>query len=449
LWHFVVEKYPGKIGNYGVLKKRREKKHLGKSNCRRVKMSEKDILQSLIDAQTVEEVLRRGSNSKEEIGALQTVLNKLGFGVELNWDQYGADGVYGACTTRAVEEFCIRNGLLGDGDMVNQQIAMLMIRRYESLPEELKKGDTGSSGAESEGLSINEIEESGKQRVYITDGQDRARFTRYKKGVYTIGRQKTINVVMEDKEHLRQVGMTESAINVMTSVSENEGNLDAVNTWDNSFLSFGMFQWTLGARNDSGELAALLAKIKASDGAVFEEYYGRFGIDIQRDSNLYGYFLLGGIKLATAEQKEQMRSDAWAFRFWKSGQDPVVQVVELQHAYSRIGTFYWSDSYKVKGHYIADLVSSEYGVALLLDNHVNRPGYVKPCLETAMEQTALDKPPAEWSSNEEKALIDSYLKIRAGYGKYPMTHADRRAAVTAKYLEMGTISAERGSFTYR
>jgi peptidoglycan hydrolase-like protein with peptidoglycan-binding domain len=411
-------------------------------------MSEKDILQSLIDAHTVEEVLRRGSNSKEEIGALQTVVNRLGFGIELNWETYGADGIYGACTTRAVEEFCIRNGLLGDGQCVNQQIALLILRRYDSLPDDLKKGETGSNGIESMGLTINEIEEGGKIRVYINDEQDRARFTRYKKGLYTVGRQKTINVVTAAKERLRQAEMTDSAINVMTSVSENEGNLDAVNTWDNSFLSFGMFQWTLGARNDSGELAALLAKIKAADESVFEKYYGRFGIDIQRDSNLYGYFLLGGVKLATAEQKEQMRGDAWAFRFWKSGQDPVVQVVEFQHAYSRIGTFYWSDSYKVKGHYIADLVSSEYGVALLLDNHVNRPGYLKPCLESALEQTQLDNPDG-WTSNEEMKLIEAYIKIRATYGKYPMTHADRRAAVTGKYLKNGTISAERGSFVYR
>jgi hypothetical protein len=45
-------------------------------------------------------------------------------------------------------------------------------------------------------------------------------------------------------------------------------------------------------------------------------------------------------------------------------------------------------------------------------------------------------------------LIDEYLNVRAVYGKYPMTDADKRAAITKKYLDNGTISSERDSFQY-
>ena len=92
-------------------------------------------------------------------------------------------------------------------------------------------------------------------------------------------------------------------------------------------------------------------------------------------------------------------------------------------------------------------MTSEYGVGLLLDNHVNRPAYVKPCVEKAMNQTNLKKP-QNWGTAEERKLINTYLKIRETYGKYPMTDADKRADVTKKYLDKGIISDKRGSFKY-
>jgi hypothetical protein len=84
---------------------------------------------------------------------------------------------------------------------------------------------------------------------------------------------------------------------------------------------------------------------------------------------------------------------------------------------------------------------------LLLDNHVNRPAYVKPCIEKAMNQTNLKKP-QNWGTVDERKLINTYLKIRETYGRYPMTDADKRADVTKKYLDKGIISDKRDSFKY-
>ncbi len=273
------------------------------------------------------------------------------------------------------------------------------------------------------------------------------RFTKFRKGVFYVGKQKAIDAINANKASLQGVGLTDSAINVMIAVSENEGNLDAINTWDNSFMTFGMFQWTIGARQDPGELAALLAKIKNADPEVFQTYYGQYGLDIQLVNNISGYMILEGQKLASPADKERLRTIEWSYYFWKSGQDPQVQVIQILHALSRLSVFYRSDSYKPNGFYINQLITSEYGIGLLLDNHVNRPGYVRPCLEQAMEQTQL-LDPENWGTPEEMQLIEAYLKVRATYGRSPMTDADKRAAVTKKYLDNGTISAERGSFQY-
>ena len=85
-------------------------------------MTERDTLQKLIDDDTVNASLRKGSSSRHAIAALQTLLHWLGFDQQLNWETFGADGDYGKSTAAAVAEFarpghCARLAYptLGDG----------------------------------------------------------------------------------------------------------------------------------------------------------------------------------------------------------------------------------------------------------------------------------------------------------------------------------------------
>jgi hypothetical protein len=48
-------------------------------------------------------------------------------------------------------------------------------------------------------------------------------------------------------------------------------------------------------------------------------------------------------------EKEKLRTHEWAFYFWLSGQDSLIQTMEIQHALSRLDTFYKSDQYRVNG----------------------------------------------------------------------------------------------------
>jgi hypothetical protein len=161
--------------------------------------------------------------------------------------------------------------------------------------------------------------------------------------------------------------------------------------------------------------------------------------------NVRGYFTLRGVTIKSPAAKEQLRLAPWAFYFWRAGQNPAVQAIEIKHALGRLDQFYSSESYKVGEHLVSDLVTSEYGVGLILDNHVNRPAYVKACLAKALKQTGLSNPEA-WGDGEERALLNAYLKIRVTHGHSPMTDAEKRGRVTRKYLANGTISDRRGSF---
>lgn len=409
-----------------------------------------DDLRHLHNAVEENKVVRfyyRGSPHSTAVVVLQTLLNELGFGEQLNWVKYGADGKYGGGTTRALKAFARQEGIPSDGRTLTIELAQRIIERLDSFFGDDLVKDVKPVKKPTQKLSIREAVEGGKSRIYVSAAGNQVRLTRFKKGAYFYGRRKPIDFINTNRSTLNEVGLTDSAINVMVAVSENEGNLDAVNTWDNSFMTFGMFQWTAGARSDPGELAALLQKIKDTDDAVFQKYFGRHALDVIDANEISGFFTLDGQKLATSSLKERLRTYEWAFYFWLAGQDPLVQSIEVQHALSRINTFYRSGGYRVKGHFIADLVTSEFGMGLLLDNHVNRPAYIKPCLVKAMDQTGLTSP-QNWGTGAERRLINAYLKIRETHGRSPMTHAARRAAVTKRYLDTGIISDERGSFVY-
>lgn len=411
-------------------------------------LDELNYLHTLVERKDVAKRICFGSKDSVGVKSLQTLLNALGFGAQLNWEKYGADGQYGKGTLTALKAFAGQQGITTDGRQLSEDLANCIIDNFRAFlgndwaPQKPSSLETTTTAGN---LTFREVTEKNRPRLYIFDGILEGRFTRFKKGLYLYGNQRPLDFIQNNKADLMGLGLTDSAINVMAAVSENEGNLDAVNTWDNSFITFGMFQWTVGAGNNSGELPALLKKVKALAPNTFEQYYGRFGLDIVDANELYGYFSLNGKTLTDTIGKENLRSNQWAFYFWKSGRDPIVQSIQIEHASSRLKTFYRSSRYKVDDYFIADLITSEYGMGLVLDNHVNRPGYVAPCLKAAMEHSGLGNP-AAWGTDEELRLIDTYLKVRSSYGKYPMTDAVKRAAVTRKFLENGIISAERGSF---
>ena len=269
----------------------------------------------------------------------------------------------------------------------------------------------------------------------------------HRKGMYRLGLQEPETFIGNHREKLLEVNLTDSEMNVIFATSENEGNLDAVNTWDNQFLSFGMFQWTAGGPGKPGELPALIKSVKERYPDDFQHYWGQFGLDVVDVDKKTGWFSYRGKKLTSAADKAMLREHIWAYRFARAGADIEVQAAQILHAINRINQFYSVKSSKLDGYALVDLITSEYGVALMLDNHVNRPGYLRGCVAAALERSNLTVAEmARGSNDEEQRLIKNYLDIRQTYGKHPMTDARQRAAVTRGYVVDSIISDERGSF---
>ena len=280
---------------------------------------------------------------------------------------------------------------------------------------------------------------------------DGTRFAKkFRKGVFNFGETTIRDFVCGHRNEFSNVSA--SLVNIMDAVSANEGKLEAINSWDNAFMTFGVFQWTLGAGTGRGELPALLARLKRDHAAVFQQYFGQHGLDVigvragpptKPGVTPTGFCTLNGNKLSSAGDKEQMRTIEWAYRFWLAGHDDIVRAVQIRQAMDRIHIFYNSPHHKIGNRTISDYITSEYGVALLLDQHVNRPGHVPKTLRTAIESTGGRKDPAEWNDNDERKVLEEYVDLRSNTS---MTDSDKRAQVVADAVDDGVISDKRNSF---
>ncbi len=281
-------------------------------------------------------------------------------------------------------------------------------------------------------------------------GPDGNQFAKkFRKGVFSSGRTSISEFVQEHKDSISTISA--SQLRLMDAVSQNEGKLEAINTWDNAFLSFGIFQWTAGVGAEAGELPALLDRLQQRFPETYGKYFGRYALDVSgvralSGSPARGYLKLKGQVLGNAEQKQVLRSLAWPYRCKQAGFDDEVRLVQLEHALARVDCFWKVNKRRIRGHFIGDYVTSEYGVAQLLDQHVNRPAHVFSTVSKSVEALANDidvDRPQNWGDKEERQLLQTYLKFRA---QTSMTDGKKRAKRILNKLHSGVISDERGSY---
>ncbi len=246
--------------------------------------------------------------------------------------------------------------------------------------------------------------------------------------------------------------LSPSRLRVMSAVSVNEGKLEAINTFDNAFLTFGCFQWTAGAGDAAGELPAMADLLKQTNAAAFDQLLGQFGLDVASVNSPAGqtptgFFSLNGAVLKSAADKQnKLRTLEMAFRFFRAGQDDRMRQVEVEYAASRIDLFYRDPNHKIRNLLIADFVSSEFGVALILDEHVNRPGHIPGTLANAVNQfiaASGKSDPSTWNDQDEAGLLNKYINIRNGTS---MTDSNNRANRIRQAVANGLASDKRGSF---
>lgn len=179
--------------------------------------------------------------------------------------------------------------------------------------------------------------------------------------------------------------------NIWTSITESEGTLQALNTWDTAFLSVGPVQQTAGRGEAKGELQGALHTLEANAPDVYWHHFGRFGLRPVEASIVGGakkaHFKLRGTVLNTAEEKTQLQQFKWPHRFKEAMQDPTVRYWIMREGFRRLERMRDrtlvltveppSRDERISFHArIGDLFRRDLMQALLLDWHVNYPAEV-------------------------------------------------------------------------
>jgi hypothetical protein len=176
---------------------------------------------------------------------------------------------------------------------------------------------------------------------------------------------------------------------VWASITESEGSLQALNTYDTAFLSVGPVQQTAGRGEAKGELQGALSTLQANAPEVYWRHFGRFGLRPVDASLVDGakkaHFELRGEKLDSGEKKEELRSFKWAHLFQRAMQNPTVRYWMMREGFERLRRIQNrafmiqvpADNQEEPHEFdatIADIFSRDLSQALLLDTHVNQPG---------------------------------------------------------------------------
>jgi hypothetical protein len=355
--------------------------------------------------------------------------------------------------SQRMERFCIYHGLIYPVDALSSAIRQHIIQTIsEYLGEHFNAPENKeNTPSENEATPTLSIIETPDNKISINDGQIQLVLTKKAPGVYWMGNEE-VGIFLQRYPAEVNPEISKICLQVIHQVARNEGKLDAINTYDQAFLSVGIFQWTLGTSTNAGELPALLKKVKVKYPVKYATWFTPLGIDIdEKTDETTGFITLQGERIASLDQKEMFRRPFWAFHFWKVLMQPEFQAIQIEHAHDRFKNFYFKPEPKGLPYPLYQIITSSYGVALLLDMHVNRPGWVYPCIGLALAENANYASPDHWGTEEEAQIIDSYLKIRATYtdGRYAaMTSANERANKIGLAKQDGLLSRERGSFEY-
>jgi hypothetical protein len=243
-------------------------------------------------------------------------------------------------------------------------------------------------------------------------------------------------------------------LEIVQAIAVNEGFLDAVRMRDRGILSIGMQQWSAHANL---ELPALLWRFKQMAPAEFILYFSLYNLEIRQDGqDGHGNptFMLqqvqpnGAVADLTTQQQRisffggatagnltTFRTD-WAARARESSvASPTFRAAQILEAAARLDRVLREvGNITVGGNPtpLDQLITSQLGVALILDAHINMPALVRNDLQAAANAVG----PQPNADALDQAITNQYMTIR---------HTHNTPARNANINALG-LNAGHGSF---
>ena len=225
---------------------------------------------------------------------------------------------------------------------------------------------------------------------------------------------------------------------ILVAMSENEGNLDALQSYDSEVLTAGAMQKTINPQG-AGELSQQVYEFKQEHPALYQSLFVECGWEVKTENGrrfLYYNGITGidlktllrdGFDQASFESKTKLKSKPLAvFAHAITTNEYITK--QVMDFVRRLRT---SNSVTPTGYrprIISDYIHSNLGKAIVLDHHVNRPGNVASDFGSALDifhemHPTLTDNPTHWGINHarhESALLEIYGPSRR------MTDADLR-----------------------
>jgi hypothetical protein len=200
----------------------------------------------------------------------------------------------------------------------------------------------------------------------------------------------------------------EARLKVASKIAATEGKLDAVQMCDFGIISCGIQQWTI---KEDNELVPLLAQFKEASPDEFFLYFQAYGIDVkprkggftlwsnQLNSPIQAkdrFDFFGGTFIDNNKTKPNLTkppATIWAARFRLAALTSLAyKVAQWRHTSSRFGIIKTlvGDKLKIKGvkKELAQTFNSEFGAAIIMDSHINAPGYLLSALVKSFDDNA-------------------------------------------------------------
>lgn len=236
---------------------------------------------------------------------------------------------------------------------------------------------------------------------------------------------------------------TPSEKNVLSAMSPNEGDFDSVQAYDSEIVTAGAMQKTVNPQG-LGELSTQMRQFSTDPATapVFDRVMGSKGWSVQStvttlrdgtksyaDDTMYftdpkkaGATAITGPALDKLIQNNPDRQAELLGPFRELGRTPEFQRKQVLDFNDRlvgaVGKKPTGYSYPISNY-----VSSESGSALVLDQDVNRPGYVKSDFGSALDSfyannPAANKNPNLWTAAQraqyEPDIVSGYSDVRRG-----------------------------------
>ncbi|WP_338768910.1 LysM peptidoglycan-binding domain-containing protein [Bernardetia sp. ABR2-2B] len=252
-------------------------------------------------------------------------------------------------------------------------------------------------------------------------------FVRSNYSVYPYGISYSGTVIHDiPASYYESVGLSRQLAEALEFVSKNEGKFDAINSYDKAAFSFGFIQFA--GQTGGGTFPHMMALIKDRNPSLFEEAFGRFGLDVEYTYRNDKYnaakmvvFTPNGKRYEGTDAEKYIRSDKVLHGvFIRAGQNVEVAKLQVLAAVQeyvkpalRAKISLNANGVDVNREPVTDFINSAGGITVLIDLAVNQglTGALRifaPAMEQVMKQTGI-RSVAALKNIDEKRVIQTIV----------------------------------------